>query len=357
MKYGFAMVVGLVLWSSLPSSACMPIADGPLPVVVAGEEAVIAYDSRTGTERFIRKATFDTRNRDFGFLVPTPTVPQLSESSELLFDRVHTLIRTPVVKTVTRYIWGRREAMATSASISSTDPFATQVQVQQTQRVGDFDTTVLKATDTSALMRWLRKHGYVSSPELWEWVEPYVRQGYAITAFRIAADVRGKKQPPSAGTSVALSPVCLTFQTPAPFYPYRESKSAVPRDGRILRVYYFGDKRVTGRLGDSSANASEEWAASTIQSRSLSRDDKENVAALETGLRPEQIGDRLTVFQDNASLRARKDLFFPVAMNQATLVPTRTEYDDIDVSSAVLTVVGSIFAGTTLAWWIRRRKR
>lgn len=356
MKYGFAIVVGLVLSSSLPSSACMPISDGPLPVVVAGEEAVIAYDARTGTERFIRKATFDTRNRDFGFLVPTPSAPRLSESSDLLFDRVHELIQTPIVKTVTRYVWGRREAMATSARLSSVDPFDAQVQVQQTQRVGDFETAVLKATDTGALMRWLKKYGYVSSPELREWIEPYVRQGYVITAFRIAADVRNKKQSPVAGTTMGLSPVCLTFQTPVPFYPYREGKNAVPRDGRILRVYYFGDKRVTGRLGDALANASEEWTASTIQSRPLSQTDNGSIATPETGLEPEHIGNRLTVFQDNASLRARKDLFFAAAVDQAALVPTRTEYDEVDVSSVVLPIAGSIFAGTVLAWWIRRRK-
>ena len=94
------------------------------------------------------------------------------------------------------------------------------------------------------MLGWLKKYGYVSSPELKEWVEPYVRQGYAITAFRIAADVRNlQKAQVASGAPMRLAPVCLTFQTPAPFYPYRESKNTVARDGRLLRVLSTGQNK------------------------------------------------------------------------------------------------------------------
>ncbi|MBC8138107.1 MAG: DUF2330 domain-containing protein [Fibrella sp.] len=357
MKRCLVIATGLALLSSAPVSACMPVSESPAPIAVAGEEAVIAYDSRTGTERFIRKATFDTRDRDFGFLVPTPSVPTVSESSNELFNRLGGLVQTPVIEKKTRFLWGRQETESTTSALSMKSGSAPrsfpQVEVQEIKRVGDFEAAVLKATDTNALMGWLKKYGYVSSPELKEWVEPYVRQGYAITAFRIAADVRDKHTP---GVQMHLKPVCLTFQTPAPFYPYREGKNAVARDGRLLRVYYLGDKRVTGRLGDSLANASEEWGANTTQSRSVSPDDKVRLCA-KTGLEPAQVGDRLTVFEDRASLRARKDLFFTAATDQALQVPTRIEYNDIDVSSAVLPIAGSLLAGTGLAWWVRRRRR
>lgn len=359
MKSCLAIATGLILLSSVPASACMPVSEAAEPIAVAGEEAIIAYDSRTGTERFIRKAMFDTRDRDFGFLVPTPSVPTLSESSDILFDRLAGLVQTPVLEKKTRLVWGKQyyKSLMPTKSAAAPQPFS-HVEVQEIRRVGDFEAAVLKATDTDALLGWLKKYGYVSSPELKEWVEPYVRQGYAITAFRIAADVRTKQQAQvAAGAPMRLAPVCLTFQTPAPFYPYRESKNTVARDGRLLRVYYLGEKRVTGRLGDSLANASEEWGAPTVQSRSLSTDEKVNIGDLKIGLASEQIGDRLTVFEDRTSLRARKDLFFTAASDQALQVPKRIEYNDIDVSPAALPIAGSILAGTALAWWVRRRKR
>jgi hypothetical protein len=65
----------------------------------------------------------------------------------------------------------------------------------------------------------------------------------------------------------------------------------------------------------------------------------------------------LTVFEDRTALRARKDLFFTAATDQSLQIPKRIEYNDIDVSPAVLPIVGSLIAGTGLAWWVRRRKR
>jgi hypothetical protein len=327
------------------------------PIAVAEEEAIIAYDSRTGTERFIRKATFDTRDRDFGFLVPTPSVPTLSASSDALFARLQGLIQTPVIEKRMRFIWGQPVPTKSLSATSAAAPgggsrYFPEVDVQEIKRVGDYEAAVLKATDTGALLGWLKKYGYASSPELEEWVAPYVRQGYAITAFRIAADVRGNH---ALGAPVRLSPVCLTFQTPAPFYPYREGKNAAARNGRLLRVYYFGDKRVTGRLGDSLADASEEWGAQDTQSRAITPTEKTDLGSGNLGLQPNQIGDRLTVFEDRTSLRARKDLFFTAAPDQAMQVPTRVVYNDVDVSAVVLPMAGSMLLGTGLAWWVRRR--
>ena len=43
----------------------------------------------------------------------------------------------------------------------------------------------LKASDGKALREWLDKHGYDARPQLTDWVGPYVRKGWVITAFQI----------------------------------------------------------------------------------------------------------------------------------------------------------------------------
>lgn len=97
-----------------------------------------------------------------------------------------------------------------------------------------------------------------------EWLDPYVRGGYFVTAFRVA------------GGDPVLSPVCMSFQTPAPFYPYREPDSTAPRTGRSLRVHYLGATRVAGHLGDT---AGADWNANVLCSRRLTPGQKSVITA------------------------------------------------------------------------------
>src|SRR5438270_793237 len=55
-------------------------------VETADETALVAWDERTKTEHFIRRATFTGTATDFGFLVPTPSRPELGAVDDALFD-------------------------------------------------------------------------------------------------------------------------------------------------------------------------------------------------------------------------------------------------------------------------------
>lgn len=57
---------------------------------VNSEEAIIFYDAKTKTEHFIRRANFRTESTDFGFLVPTPTKPELGETQSHIFQTLDT---------------------------------------------------------------------------------------------------------------------------------------------------------------------------------------------------------------------------------------------------------------------------
>src|SRR5213593_2919537 len=68
-----------ILALSLPEAdGCAPVrqANGP-SIHIAEESAIIVWDPVKKMQHFIRRAAFDTKSPDFGFLVPTPTTPEL----------------------------------------------------------------------------------------------------------------------------------------------------------------------------------------------------------------------------------------------------------------------------------------
>lgn len=128
----------------------MPVPGSDEPVSIAAEEAVITYDVATHTERFIRKADFDAAAKGFAFLVPTPGKPVLSLSDNVLFQRLRTVMKKVVVTRKPRFVWSEPDAVAEFGVKASAAPGGF-VEVESSQRIGGFDTTVLRASDTGAL--------------------------------------------------------------------------------------------------------------------------------------------------------------------------------------------------------------
>src|SRR5262245_37244541 len=71
-------------------------------VLIAEEGAIIIWDAAQKMEHFIRWARFDATAPDFGFLVPTPTQPELAEVSEGIFSTMEQWIAP---KVITRTDW------------------------------------------------------------------------------------------------------------------------------------------------------------------------------------------------------------------------------------------------------------
>src|SRR5437016_5091513 len=66
-------------------------------VHVAEESAVIVWDAPAKVQHFIRRATFDTKAKDFGFLVPTPTQPALADVDDAVFSFLEEAISPRIV--------------------------------------------------------------------------------------------------------------------------------------------------------------------------------------------------------------------------------------------------------------------
>jgi hypothetical protein len=316
-------------------------------VEIAHESAIIIWDARSKTQHFIRRATFTTGTPDFGFLVPTPTQPYLAESSDDAFSLLEK-VTAPEVVTVHDYTFipfpiGCAAGMAPKA--------AAKVEVLDEGRVGGYDAVVLKAESAAALNDWLSEHKYATRPDLTEWLEPYVKAGWKLTAFKIARDATHQQ--------VATSAVRMSFSAEKPFFPY--SEPAEQRDPkqhhgkRLLRVFLIAEDRYEGQLKGGAG-----WPGKTVWAGSLRSEHTGGLAEkLAMPLGPQPLW--LTTFEDSSSPRpGTADVFFSSSATQAEVRrPPIVEHEEYDLTGWVCLGLFLGIGGGTLwgIWWYRRLRR
>jgi hypothetical protein len=295
-----------------PTPACAPASRSGKPVVNADQTVIIIWDADTKTEHFIRKASFTSEADDFGFLVPTPTQPELEESGDEAFPFLLKLTE-PEKKRMPRPSSGAGCSCGVSPSTPAKHTPATgagaapPVHVQIQKEVAGFKAVVLETKSATALVNWLKENGYAFSPEVEAWAKPYVEHGWMITALKVAKDKEGKGQ-----KGVAAAALRMTFKTDQPLFPYREpdSRSAAQILGankRLLRIYLIAEARYKGELTREVP-----WTGEVAWANRLSSDDRQKALAL---LKlPETTGPAdwwLTEFEDNWPYRvAPADVYF-----------------------------------------------
>jgi hypothetical protein len=340
------LVVGLAAVSG-PEAArgCAPVFPAGATVRIAQESALILWDAASKTEHFLRRASFDTGAADFGFLVPTPTTPTLHEAPDDLFRNLEEWTKPEeIVRTMPA-----PPGPAGRAANRALPPTAAPVTVLGEQEVAGMNAAILKATDAEALRRWLEKNGYAARPALTAWLDRYVQSGWVVTAFKFARRA-------GAAGRVAPKAVRLTFQADRPFYPYREPEDArLPgvKGTRLLRVFFVGEHRVDGALGDSEGG----WPGKPVWANPLEAGRRDRL------LRDLKIADSglpaspwLTVFEDSSFPRPGTDeVFFAKSPRQDGLKrPPVTRWVYASAGPAGLFGLGTKGPGTggELPWWL-----
>ena len=321
---------GIVFMPFAPEApGCAPAPPRDRSVRVDSEDAIIFYDSATKTEHFIRRADFRTDAKNFGFLVPTPTKPKLGETPSVLFSSLANETaarhlpsgRKRRIVTPRTWFWQIEKSAAPPAA-----PAPPKILEQTT--VAGYDAVVLSADNTEGLKKWLEDNQYDARPALMEWLKWYVENKWIITAFKVTN--RGNLALDRWSLSVRMS-----FQTDAPFYPYREPedmRAPAPNGGasprRALRVYFVGDARHRGTVGGDGF-----WNGRTVWSD-----------CCPTGIVNQLVGSfglpakdhqdlvektwRLTEFEDSSSPRpGTNEVYFHHDENQSTVERPNIYYD------------------------------
>jgi hypothetical protein len=243
-----------VVTSSRASHACATVQMLPAPVPVASEEALIVWDAAHHIEHFVRGAEFAGGGDGMGFIVPTPTRPELAALQSdpfgaldfALVPRRRNEVHHSVVPGCSLSFFMFMRGAAPGAAPQGATTSAAHVSVLEERRIGPYDASILSADSADALAQWLASHGFVSRPSVVEWLRPYVEHHWLLTAFRIA---------PNAGSSANRLPaVRMSFPTERPFYPYSEPAETAPENAtsnRSLHVFFVADTGYEAGRGDS----------------------------------------------------------------------------------------------------------
>ncbi len=188
-------------------------------VAILAQKNIIIWNPETKTESFVRNAKFETGAKNFGFITPTPSVPKLDEVDPEAFKNLDAVIKEYEDKLRSR---------AKSAGGST----ASAVEVIQAAKVAGYDAVTLKASDASALAEWMRKHDYHTTLSIQNWTDFYIKKGWYLTAFKVAAE-KGRAE---------TGLVKMTFKTETPFNPYYVPADNISANatGKGLAVYFIG---------------------------------------------------------------------------------------------------------------------
>jgi Uncharacterized protein conserved in bacteria (DUF2330) len=294
-----AVVILMIALSSTLAPACCPAPPSGKPVVNADQTVIMIWDPVTKTQHFIRQASFKSEADDFGFIIPTPSQPELEESGNEAFPLL-AKITEPEIQKVPRPRGGSGCGCSSrSLPLPTAEVAKNDVTVLAEKLVAGFHSVVLEAERADALVTWLKEHGYAFSPEIQEWAKPYIKAKWKFTALKVA---KGKEQK---SESVSASSLRLTFKTDQPLFPYREpdpknNAAALNAHERLLRIYFLADGRYRGELTKESA-----WTGKAAWADKISAEQRSRLlAALKL---PDSTGPKdmwLTEFEDNWPYRA-----------------------------------------------------
>ncbi len=354
---GVALLAGAVAVPA-PSDACAPAPPRNVVVEVASESAIIVWDAETKTQHFIRRGTFTASAdggmpvNDFGFLVPTPSVPALEEADDKAFDE---LAKITAPKTVTRPrpSGGGGCALGCGVMAPKSAGEASSVEVLAAKHVAGYDAKVLKANDATALTAWLTEHGYEVRPALTKWLKPYIEKGWVVTAFKVGRD-------PSAGATspIGSTAVRMSFTTDTPFFPYHEPEDM--RDAktpRLLRVFFLAAQKMDGKLSGA------EWPGRVVWADKPAAELKGVQPLLKIPGYAPGGGTWLTEFEDRASPRpGTSDLTFvphadqsPVGRPERIVYAARGDVGAAPAFAAIAFVAAALFLSRFLAALVNRR--
>ena len=352
-----AFVAALASGGASPAArACCPAPPRGFEVRIADQEILVVWDPATKTEHFVRRAVFsgggEAPAAGFGFLVPTPTRPEVAASNGGAFGLLREETRPWVVQK-TRWrvsvmpllaypflltMMGSRASPTPTASIDR------GVDVLEQTHVAGYDVAVLAASDPKALTDWLGANGYDARPALQEWARPYIEKRWIITAFKYAARMG----------EVGTDAVRMSFSTETPLFPYRvpTDNIAPPGQGNLLRAFVVAPGRATGTLGEGPGRP---WTQGQVK-RARPLPAAELARLVGQAIPPEAVkslgdGAWLTAFEDPTWPSGTDDLTFTLDPKGEEHQEVIYHYDDATVPLPLDLILGLGFLGL----YLRRR--
>lgn len=223
------VVIGKSVGLASLAWSCASFSEDNSNIGFTGQTNIVIWDSKTHTEHFIRQARFASNGKEFDFVAPTPTVPEIANAN---FSALMLL------RSLTGYV-------PTSQDRRSGGGFGGGgagggVVVMSDVEVGDLKATTLKASDGQALKNWMDRNGYRTSKSQSAWFQKYIDKGWFLTAFRMKS-----KKPTLRSQFVRMT--SKTDEAYNPYYVPRENWST----NSSLELYFLAPLMLKGYVGET----------------------------------------------------------------------------------------------------------
>lgn len=199
------------------------------------QKAIICFDA--GHEQILLQVKYEGPLEEFGWLIPTPSLPKVEQGRMEPFYELSQLTQkrfgTP---------YGRGTKGATLGGLDLAGGEEERVRVVEIKTVGAYEVSVLSAQDAGSLKRWLDAHDYSFPEGKSEIVEEYTRLGWYFVAAKIQLNTgrgfrnvsatsptgphgtaKARKQLQSKLSSGELHPLLISFDTPQAVFPLKIS--------------------------------------------------------------------------------------------------------------------------------------
>ena len=145
-----------------------------------GQKAAIVYQDKT--ETLVLSTSFQGDAKDFAYIVPTPTQPQVSKITNDIFTNLESLTM-PVYPTGPVPMMG---GFGTTGVAEKSD-----VTIVEEKKVGMFEVKILSATDADALYVWLGENNFIYPADKKYILDDYIQNKWFFTTAKISQDALG----------------------------------------------------------------------------------------------------------------------------------------------------------------------
>lgn len=279
------LILALALATANIIDACMGMSrDRNARIEFTGQSNILIWDDKRQIEHFIRSAKFNSSVKEFDFVAPTPSVPEVAVAKQSAFDFLRLLTAPPM-----------RQSGGFGGGGAGGAPKSGGVDVYQETEVGNFHVVTLKATDTDALKKWFAENQYTVSNTQDDWFKFYIQKGWYLTAFRVVSDRKDLK----------TEAIRMSFKTSVLYNPYYVPKENWFKGSR-LELFIVSRYQMRGFIGDNRWNQEPEGR--------MRMDAKDSsILARDLNLKATDVPAGVTAFRyvDNGfAYGAKDDLFF-----------------------------------------------
>jgi len=179
-----------------------------------GQKAIIFYEK--GVETLVLSTSFQGDAKDFAWIVPTPSKPDVTKGTQEVFTNLQKFTQTTN---------DSPKPLGLGNGLRIENVGGSDVTVVEEKQVDYYDVAVLAATDKDALSTWLKEKGYNFPESASYLLQEYINNHWYFVAMRVNPESLEFTNVNQQLRSGGATPVVLRFSTERIVYPLRISSA------------------------------------------------------------------------------------------------------------------------------------